>query len=934
MSLLRALRAGVRALIQKDVVARELDDELSDYVARATEEKVRAGLSREAAERAVRIEIGGFEATKERVRAGAWEATVETLWQDVRFAARGLRRNPGFTTVAVLTLALGIGANAAMFTVVNAVMLRPLPYRDADRLVLIWTDDARRGLHHERTAYRTISDWTSANRTLHTFDDLAFFSTQRVAPMSAAPSMERGRARSALVSGNLFSVLGVRPELGRPLTHADEEEHASVVVISHAFWQRWFGGAPDVIGRGLTIDDASKGRISHVTVVGVMPAGFYFPDKITDMWTPATTYWRFDRESNEHFLPDARRWTAVGRLAPGVDISRARHDLARIGERLTTSYPSDVHDFPGFGTTVLPVLDSIAGASLQSALWLLLAATALVLLVACANVANLLLARGASREQEFALRRALGGGRGRLLRQLVAENLVLAGAGVLPSIAIAVWGTRIVANAAAAYVPRLDEVAVDGRVLLFAVATATAAALLFGGVPALRLSSADPNDALKEGASGRAAGSVGLRTSRGLLLLAECTLAIVLLAGAGLLLRSLNRLQGVEPGFDPRHVLTMRLEFPSEAVVPNDNGDGGSRSEAARARGREQDMQNLLARITTMPTVSGAGFIDGLFIGGQGNKSIVIPGRTAVASGELNDGSVTPDLLSTLRVPLVRGRMLTHEDALQKIRALWSVVITDLPLAEKERRAIPEPVVVNEAFARRFFPGEDPIGKRFCIDPTSKTYWYRIVGIVGDMHRQGLDHEPIPEYFGPYLPRPNGRADLVVRTSGDPLTLATSVRGEVARLLPSVVIASVATADAQLGEFLAQRRLQTWLLTAFAAVALALAAIGIFGLVHYSVASRTREMGIRLALGATPLDVVVLVIVEGLRMPLLGIGLGLAGAAVLTRVMSHLLYGVTATDAATFGAVALLFAVVATLACYVAARRTARVDPVEALRHL
>jgi hypothetical protein len=295
---------------------------------------------------------------------------------------------------------------------------------------------------------------------------------------------------------------------------------------------------------------------------------------------------------------------------------------------------------------------------------------------------------------------------------------------------------------------------------------------------------------------------------------------------------------------------------------------------------------------------------------------------------------VTPELFTTLRVPLVRGRLLTRDDGMQKIRALYTTVIADLPLAEKERRAIPEPVVVNEAFVRRFFPGEDPIGKRFCVDPTGKTSWYSIVGVIGDVRRQGLDRVPIPEYFGPYLPRPNGRADLIVRTSGDPLALVPSIRREVARLLPSVVIASASTADVQLGEFAAQRRLQTWLLTAFAAVALALAAIGIFGLVHYSVAARRREMGIRLALGASPLDVVVLVILDGLRMPLVGIALGLTGAAALTRVMSHLLYGVTPTDATTFGSVALLFAAVATLACYIAARRTARVDPAEALRHL
>jgi predicted permease len=378
----------------------------------------------------------------------------------------------------------------------------------------------------------------------------------------------------------------------------------------------------------------------------------------------------------------------------------------------------------------------------------------------------------------------------------------------------------------------------------------------------------------------------------------------------------------------------MRLEFPSDAPIPADQRMQASQIEAARARAREQAMHDLIARLAAMPGVNSVGFIDDLFIAGQGNKSITIPGRATLATGELNDGSATPEFFTALRVPLKRGRYPTRDDAMQKIRALWSLVITDLPLGEKERRAIPEPVVVNEAFVRRFFPVEDPIGKRFCIDPTNKTYWYFIVGVVGDMHRQGLDREPIPEYFGPYFPSPNGRADLVVRTAGDPLALAPSIRREVARSLSSVVIANVAAADAQLGDFSAQRRLQTWLLTAFAGVALALAAVGVFGLVHYGVAERTREMGIRMALGATSVDVLVLVIREGMRMPVVGIVLGLAAAAGLTRVMSHLLYGVTATDATTFAIVPAVFAAVALGACYVAARRTASVDPVDALRRL
>jgi putative ABC transport system permease protein len=928
MSLLRTVSAGLRALLRKEMVARELDDELRDYVERATLDKMRDGLSRQAAERAVRIEIGGIEPTKEHVRAAGWESIVEALWQDTRYAVRGLRRNPGFTAIAALTLALGIGANTAMFSVVNAVMLRPLPYHAPDRLVLVWTDDTRRGLHREGTAYRTINDWARENRS---FQQLAYFSMQRIAPMTNDAGGGRGRSRSALVSANLFSVLGVSPLLGRALTQADEDERAPVIVISHAFWQRWFAGAPDIVGKSLTIDDPSKGGLGTLTIVGVMPPGFYFPDKITEMWTPATTYWRFTRESSERFPSWSRRWTALARLAPGTSITNARDDLTRIGRRLTALYPTDVQDFPGFGAAVVPMLDTIAGTGLQSALWLLLGATTLVLLVACANVASLLLARGASRQQEFAVRRALGGGRSRLLRQLAAENVVLALAGGLPALAFAAWGTRILGAAASRYVPRIDEITIDARVLAFALLASTGAALLFGVVPALRLSSVDPNEALKEG--GRGTGTLRLRKSRASLLAAECSLAIVLLAGAGLLLRSLNRLTSIAPGFDPQHVLTVRLEFPSEQAVSAEERTQTSRVEQGRARAREQMMHEMTARLAAMPGVESVGFIDDMFIAGQGNHSITIPGRAPVSAGELNDGSITPGFFSSLRVPLLRGRYLTRDDAMQKIQALWSLVITDLPLAEKERRAIPEPVVVNEAFVRRFFPNEDPLGKRFCIDPTNKTYWYIIVGVIGDMHRQGLERATIPEYFGPYFPSPNGRADLVVRTAGDPLAVAPSIRREVSRAMPSVVIASVTTADSQLGDFSAQRRLQTWLLTAFAAFALALAAVGVFGLVHYAVAERTREMGIRMALGAAPIDILALVVREGMRMPLAGIIIGLVASAGLTRVMAHLLYGVSPMDVVTFASVPLVFACVSLGACYVAARRTGRVDPVEALRH-
>ena len=929
MSWWRALSAGTRSLFRRRLVEQELAAELQHFLDLMTQENLRAGMTRAEAERAARVRLGGIEVTTARVRAAGWEAVWETTGQDLRHAARGLRSNPAFSALAIVTLALGIGANTAMFGVVNAVILRPLPYHNSDELALIWTDDIRRGLHQEATAYRTIADWREQSRA---FADIAYFTTQRVAPMINGQGGERSRARSALVSGNLFTLLGRAPLHGRAISVMDEAEHASVAVISHAIWQREFAAAADIIGRTVMIDDGSKGGISTVTIIGVMPPDFYFPDKQTDIWTPATTYWRFARESTERFQDWSRRWTAIGRLAPGATITDARNDLARVGQQLTARHPSSIADFPGFGTTVMPVLDSIAGTSLQSTLWLLLGAVAVVLLVACANVANLLLARGATRQQEFAVRRALGAGRSRLIRQLTVESIMLALLGGAAGIAIAAWGTRLLGRAAAQYVPRLDELTVDARVLLFASVIALLSGLVFGIMPALRLSGVEANEALREG--GHGTGNVRLRRSRGLMVVAECALAIVLLAGAGLLLKSMHRLQAVDPGFDPRNVLTVRLEFPSEPPPTAAERTQTSPIAQGRALARDQQIQELTASVRAIPGVEAVGFIDDLFIWGNGNESITIPGRStsAMPAGELLEAAATPGYFKALDVPLRRGRYLSDADATQKIRALWSPVITDLPLEEKERRATPEPVVVNQTFARRFFPNEDPIGKRFCIDPTNKTYWYIIVGVVGDMHRQGLERRTIPEYIGPYVPSPGGRVDLLVRTRDNPLALATTIRAVVNRQLPGIVVANTSTVEVQLGDFSALRRLQTGLLTAFAALALTLAAVGIFGLVHYAVSERTREIGLRVALGATPRDVLRMVLGQGMRTPFIGIAIGLAAAAGLTRIMAHLLFGVGPTDLFTFAAVATVLTVVALAACYTAARRAAGVDPLQALR--
>ncbi|HYV97807.1 MAG TPA: ABC transporter permease [Gemmatimonadaceae bacterium] len=928
MPTLRAISRGLRALFHRDETNRELDDELAHYIELSAAEKERAGMSRAAALHAARAEVGSAESVKEEVRSGGWESRVDTVRRDIVLAVRSLRRTPTFTAIALLTLALGVGANTTMFSVVNAVMLRPLPYRAPNDLVLVWTNDVQRGLPREATARSTILDWRERTRTL---SDVAYFTTQRAAALGNDPSSPRERTRSALSSGNLFAVLGADPVKGRVITAEDESARANVAVISYAFWQRHFSGAPDVLGKTLHLDDDARGG-QPLTVIGVMPRDFYFPDKLTDVWMPATTYWRFDRESSERFPSWARRWTAVARLARGRTVHDASTELAGIGKGLATQYVSTVPDFPGFAASVVPVLDFVTGPGLQSSLWILFAAVTMVLLIACANVANLLIARSATRQREFVLRRALGADRARIVGQLVVESLTLAVTGSAIGLFIATWSTKLLAGVIANYVPRADEITVDARVLVFTAATAIAVGLIFGILPALQSSTADASDALREGA--RATGAVHTRRLRSALVLAECAIAMVLLAGAGLLMKSLDRLRAVDPGFAPRGVLTVRLEFPAEPPPTAAELTQTSATAQARARARTERAEQVLASVASLAGVSAAGYSDDLFVNGQGNESITIPGRdeSTIPAGELNEAAASADFFTLMHVRLRAGRYPTRDDAAQKIRALWTGVITDMPLAEKERHAVFEPVVVNEAFARRYFPNESAVGKRFCIDPTNKTYWYEIVGVVGDMHRQGLEKAPIPEYYGPYIPSAPGRADLLVRTSVDPASLAAAITERVNKAWPGVTVVSALPAEALLGGFSAQRALQAWLLAAFALLAVLLAAVGIFGLVQYAVSERTREIGVRVALGASPGEVMSLVIRDGMKMPALGLAVGVAAAFIGTRALGRFLFNVTPTDPVTFIAVALGLLIVAAVACYVPGRWAAKTDPMTALR--
>jgi len=651
---------------------------------------------------------------------------MDALGRDLRYATRMLWKNPVFTVIAVVTLALGIGANTAIFSVVNAVLLRPLPFRDSDRIAMLWTDDDKRAIHEGLTSYLTVTDWRNQSQL---FSDMAIFTAN---PLTLTGQDQPERVKGEFVSANLFPLLGVEPILGQTFSADQEAERESVVVLSYGLWQRRYGGSPDIIGKTVDIDgdqNSFKGGPRAPRIIGVMPASFYFPDKETQLWEPATVYWRWKRESVERFLGDARRWGVVGRLNPGTTVRDAQAEMTNIGKRLADFYPvpARVIDFPGFSVNVVPLLEQITGKKLQMALWILLGAVVFVLLMACVNVANLLLARGTSREREFAIRTALGAPRMRLVRQLLTESAVLALAGGMAGLGLAAAGTRLLVASAPQGIPRLDEITIETRVLVFTLLMSIAAGLLFEIMPAWKVSRSDPSHTLKEGGGGLSAGLKVLHV-RGLLVAAECALAVLLLIGAGLLIHSLLRLQSVDPGFRVEGVAVARISLP-----PDQQKQSG---EAIAAH--QQDTFNRFAdRISSLPDVQNVGAVSNFLIKGSPDETIEIEGRPPIAQtqeiSQLASSAISPGFFETMGVPLKQGRLFTREDAATANHILYAF----------PNDQTPEPVIVNQSFARRFFADEDPIGKKLFYGP--KKYPYEIVGVVGDMHRQGLEKEPIAE---------------------------------------------------------------------------------------------------------------------------------------------------------------------------------------------
>jgi len=798
-----------------------------------------------------------------------------------------LMRKPGFTLVAIITLALGIGANTAIFSVVNAVLLRPLPFQNPEQLFTLWERNPKQGYEQNPPAAGNYLDWQAQNRV---FAQMAIYDPFRKFNLTHEDLPER--IAGAAVSASLFAVLGVGPAQGRVFLPEEEQPGSDqVALVSYGLWRRRFAGDPNLVGKTITLDGRNR------TVIGVMPEGFQFPGGSgtqlriytpppAELWVPLAMDANAWRARSSHSL------SVIARLRPEGAIEQAETEMNAIQQRLAQQYSSD---YLGSHVKLVPLRAQVVGTA-RPALLILWGAVALVLLIACVNVANLSLSRATTRKRELAIRSALGAGRLRVIRQLLTESLLLALAGGACGVFLASWGIEALTPIIPNDFPRREEIAVDLWTLGFTLLVATLTGLIFGLVPALQSSKTDLTSSLKEGGRSESEGG-GRNRMRSLLVVTETALALVLLVGAGLLIQSLLRLQRVNPGFHPERVLTMELSLP--------------RSRYPREQ-RPAFFRSLIERIHTIPGVSSVGASTHIPLAGDNmNFAFFIEGRQS-PEGRLPGAdcrAVTPDYFNALGIPLVKGRAFSDRDG---------------PEA-------PQVFVINETMARRHFPNEDPVGKRMKVGFSDKTG--EIVGIVGAVKHWGLDAEAKEEIYTSYDQTPFWASmTLVARTTGDPLSVAGAAQNEVRAVDKDQPVTRVRTMEAVVAGSVAQPRFRTLLLGSFAVIALLLAAVGIYGVISYAVMQRTQEIGIRIALGAQPRDVLRLVVRQGMAPALVGLGVGLIGAFALTRLLKDLLFIVRPTDPATFALVALLLASVALLACYLPARRATKVDPMVALR--
>ncbi len=805
---------------------------------------------------------------------------METLLQDLRFAFRSLLRSPGFTAAVILTLALGIGATTAIFGILDAVLFRPLPYADAGRLAMVWEHDRFSGTEREPASVPDYYDFRARSRA---FAELAAFQERQA---SMAGSDGEARQLSLGAAGHqLFPLLGVRPLLGRVFGEAEDREGAApVMVLGEGLWRDRFGGSPEVLGSTVRLDG-----VPH-TVVGVVPATLDLPREDTNAWVPLA----LGPASSPRSLHNV---TVVGRMRPGVTPRAAQREMTALAARLEAENPGENH---GRGVTVEPLHEALFG-TVRTPLLLLLGASALVLLVACVNVANLLLVRGAGRTREVAIRAALGATRRRLARQLLVESLLLSLLGGAAGVAIAAWGTELLVGLAPAGVPRLHEVGMDGRALAVGLLVALATGCLFGLVPVLQARRVDPQAGLRaDGGRGASAALGAARARRGLVAV-EVALSVVLVVGAGLLVHSLWRLQRVDPGFRTENVLRASFVLPASRYPQS--YDVYPRWDAVTAFQRE-----LLERARGLPGVRSAALASHHPLAPGFTNSFVIEGREdeAADQAEIPLRAVSPEYFATVGVPLLRGRLLAPRDD------------ADAPAV----------LLVNEAAARRFFPGADPVGKRIAFWGTSR----EIVGVVGNERFHGVAADAPPAAYPPLAQTPMAAATLLLRAAGDPAALVPALRGAVRGLDAEVALYEMETLDRTLSRSISQPRFTTALLGTFAALALLLAVIGVYGVLSYAVAQRTREIGIRVALGARRGEIVRLVVGQGMAPVLAGLALGLAAAFAGSRLLSGILFEVAPTDPLAFTVVVPVLGAASLLAAWLPARRAASVDPMTALR--
>ena len=803
--------------------------------------------------------------------------TASTLVRDGRYAIRMLLRHPGFTLVAVLTFALGIGVNTAVFSVFNGVLLRPLPYPDPDRITMIWMDNRRQQIKEDITSYPNYIDWKEQSGS---YAHMAAF---RPAAFNLTDVGEPERLQGSQVTASFFDVMGVQPILGRTFTAASETPgQDAVVVISHGLWQRRFGGAGDALGKTITLN----GRPHEI--VGVMPGTLQVPED-AELWKPLAPGEQERSARNSFWLP------VIGRLKPGVSPEQAQTEMSGIAARLEEAYPGN----KGFGVYVVPLHRQLVG-DIEGSLRVLLAAVAFVLLIACANLGNLMLGRTAARRKELAIRTALGARRWRLARQIVTETMVLALAGSVLGLVFAYWATGFFITLGGDTIPRPEAIGIDGRVLLFTLALAIVSALIAGLIPALQASRSAVSDHLREG--GREGGAVASRRTRNALIVAEVAMAFMLLAGAGLLVRTLWTMQQVDRGFRADRIATMRVSLPAALYAG-----------PAEVRGF---YAQLLERVRALPGVEAASTGTGVLMPLLANSGVyTIEGKPLPPPEERVEYPfeiVSPGYFETLGVSLAAGRTFSLQDH------------ADAPFA----------VVVNETLAGDAWPGQEAIGRRLRpgTNPNSTAPWMTVVGVVRDLRRADLTRPVRPELYMSALQVPQRTQMLLVRTAGDPGAIMPLVRREVQALNPQLPLFAVGTLSGSLSETLTSPRFRATLLAGFAIIALLLAGIGIYGVTAHAVSQRTQEVGIRMALGARAGDVLGMMVGQHLRPALIGVVLGVVGALAMSRWLSSFVYGIAATDPATFAIMGLALVTVAAAACWIPARRATRVDPVVALR--